>query len=108
MKYFSLLFLCLAMGFCHSLQAQHENDLWIFGGDPFPTDPPALDFFSGEPVAVPTNPTSCLWSTEAAAAVADTATGKLLFYTDANQAYNADHTLMTNGCAPTFNKLSRC
>lgn len=88
--------------------AQHENDRWIFGGSPFPTNPPALNFFSGTPVATPTAPIPNYWSTEAAAAVADKTNGNLLFYTDAIKVFNANNTPMPNGGASFTTNLNGC
>jgi hypothetical protein len=108
MKMSYLLSLCVTLCLHFSARAQHEDDFWIWGGDPFPTNPPALNFFSGEPVSTVTNPTSTYWSTEAAAAVADSTTGALLFYTDAEKVYAADQSLMPNGGATLSTSLSGC
>ncbi|HKR05932.1 MAG TPA: T9SS type A sorting domain-containing protein [Bacteroidia bacterium] len=101
---FSFISLCIAT----TANAQHENDRWVFGGAPFPTNPPALNFFSGVPVSVPTVPVSGLWATESAAAVADRITGALLFYTDASNVFTANQSLMPEGGATFTTKLSGC
>lgn len=103
----SMLILILIM-FCKLIFAQHENDRWIFGGAPFPTNPPALNFFTGTPVPVSTTPVSSFWSTEAAAAVANQVTGALFFYTDGSNVFTANHTLMPEGGATFTTKLSGC
>jgi WD40 repeat protein len=98
----------LALLFVHSVHAQNENNRWVFGGAPFPTNPPSLDFNSGAPVGVPNVPVPSYYSAEAAASVAHSTTGTLLFYTDAQKVFTAGNVAMPNGGATFTTDLNGC
>jgi hypothetical protein len=98
----------LALLFAHVAIAQNENNRWVFGGAPFPTNPPSLDFNSGAPVGVPNVPVPSYYSAEAAASVAHSTTGTLLFYTDAQKVFTAGNVAMPNGGATFTTDLGGC
>ncbi len=76
--------LCIA---CAGVRSQNETSKWYFGSTA------AVDFLSGAPVAL-TN--SVLSSSEGSASIADPG-GNLLFYTNGNTVWNANHVSMSNG-----------
>src|SRR5688572_28486383 len=78
--------------------AQKENNMWYFGKNA------GLDFNSGAPVPL-TNGALNTW--EGSASVADPATGNLLFYTDGESVWNANHNLMPNGSG-LWGQFSSC
>ena len=69
-----------------SLFAQKENFVWAFGNSS------GLDFSTNPPTAIHTN----IGAFEGCASVAD-ANGNLMFYTNGENVYNKNHTLMLNG-----------
>ena len=69
-----------------SVKAQNENNIWIF------SDYVGLDFNSGTPVPV----SSGMDGFEGVSAISDNQ-GNLLFYTNGETAYNANHQIMLNG-----------
>ncbi|MCB0699233.1 MAG: gliding motility-associated C-terminal domain-containing protein [Chitinophagaceae bacterium] len=80
---FTLLFLLLGL----TANAQKENYNWCFGnkgGIDFNTNPP-------------TTFTSGFNSSETTADISNRYTGKLMFYTDGEDAYDATHSVMQNG-----------
>lgn len=70
------------------LKSQGENDNWIFGNGC------NVSFASGNPVVLP--PLTSLMTKEGCTSVSDK-DGKLLFYSDGVNIWNADHTLMPGG-----------
>jgi hypothetical protein len=101
-------FVLMGFLFGGAVLAQNENKRWVFGGAPFPTNPPSLDFNSGVPVGVSNVPVPAYYSGEAAASVADRATGSLLFYTDGEKVFTAGNVAMPNGGAVFTTDLSGC
>lgn len=79
-----VLFNCLVI----NLSAQKQNNNWYFGNRA------AINFNSGTPVALTT---SQMVSVEGCASVSDPATGRLLFYTNGLQVWDADNKVMPNG-----------
>ncbi len=63
------------------------NSVWVFGLNH------GLDFNSG----IPTPFSSAIAPTEGCASVADPVTGKLLFYSNGGEVYDANHVVMPNG-----------
>ncbi len=63
------------------------NSVWAFGKNA------GLDFNGGTPTAIHTE----LFSEEGCASVADPITGKLLFYSNGGQVWDANHRIMPNG-----------
>lgn len=75
--------------------AQNENNNWCFGskaGVSFNTSPPSSFV-------------SAMNTTETFVTMSDRATGKLLFYSDGQDAYDATHTVMQNGNDMGFSDL---
>lgn len=68
--------------------AQHAADHWYFG------DHAGIDFTSGSAVAVGDG---ALYSWEACTSISDPATGDLLFYSNGQSVWNAQHQVMPNG-----------
>ncbi len=69
--------------------AQKEGNIWYFGAQA------GIDFNSGSPIAL-TNCSPSFTAFEGVGTLSDTA-GNLLFYTDGNNVFNANHVLMPNG-----------
>ncbi len=67
--------------------AQNENNIWYFGNHA------GLDFNSGTPVPIPNG---TLFDYDNSSTVSDIA-GNLLFYTNGETVWNANHQQMTNG-----------
>lgn len=80
---FLLLFLLVGL----SLWGQNETTKWYFGSTA------AVDFFSGSPVALTS---SVMNTSEGSASIAGPG-GNLLFYTNGNTIWNANHIAMSNG-----------
>ncbi|MFH0893487.1 MAG: T9SS type A sorting domain-containing protein [Bacteroidota bacterium] len=83
-----LYFLFIMLVFACSAFAQKENNIWYFGNQA------GLDFNSGTPFAI-TN--GVLTADDNTASVANPNTGALLFYSNGNSIWNANHTIMPNG-----------
>ena len=83
---FILLFFFFAFNILSIAQSKRAN-IWYFGNKA------GIDFNSGSPVAL-TN--SAMYAFEGSAAISD-ASGSLLFYTDGDNVWNKNHTLMPNG-----------
>lgn len=67
--------------------AQHDYTVWCFGNGA------GISFAGPSPVPI----SSSLRSLEGAASISDPVTGALLFYTDGEKVFNADHVPMPNG-----------
>lgn len=89
-----LIIFSLAFRICY---AQKEGNTWYFGSYA------GVDFNSGSPVAL-TN--SGMYDFEGCASISDPATGSILFYTNGNQVWNANHTVMANGSGLTGDQSS--
>ncbi len=72
----------------HSAYAQKEWNVWYFGNYA------GIDFNGGAPVALADG---AMHQWEGCASIADSRTGRLLFYTDGDTVWNARHVPMTNG-----------
>ena len=83
-RHFLFLLLCLLS--CYEVKAQKENHQWIFGHNN------GLNFNSGVPVFFQ----AALESREGAASVSDK-DGNLLFYSNGNSVWDANHNVMPNG-----------
>lgn len=70
------------------IQAQNQFDNWIFGNRAW------LNFGGGSPVL---QTGALLNTTEGSAAISDSLTGALLFYTDGITVWNSTHAIMANG-----------
>jgi hypothetical protein len=68
--------------------AQHQNDVWYFGGSS------GLDFRVSPPDTIVG---SALFTDEGCASIADRATGKILFYTDGRTVYNRENRSINDG-----------
>ena len=77
--------------------AQKEANSWYFGWQI------AVDFNSGAPVAVNN---SAMNQYEGCSSISDKNTGALLLYTDGQNVYTANHTLMPNGTGLTGDQSS--
>ncbi len=73
------------------------NSIWAFGVNA------GLDFNSGSVVPIGTQ----MFAQEGCASVADPASGKLLFYSNGGQVWNANHQMMPNGHSLLGNALYR-
>ena len=89
-----LIIFSLAFRICY---AQKEGNTWYFGSYA------GVDFNSGSPVAL-TN--SGMYDFEGCASISDPATGSILFYSNGNQVWNANHTVMANGSGLTGDQSS--
>src|SRR6185503_7663340 len=85
MKKIAFVFLLLS---CQCL-AQNEANIWYFGAQA------GVDFNSGVPVAL-TNCSVAFNAFEGVGTLSD-GSGTLLFYTDGNTVFNANHVAMPNG-----------
>ncbi len=94
MKKFTLLFLVLS----YNCFAQKEANIWYFGGQA------GVDFNSGSPVAL-TNCSPSFYPFEGVGTLSDSS-GNLLFYTDGNNVFNANHVFMPNGTGLLSNTSS--
>jgi gliding motility-associated-like protein len=74
--------------FLGQAQAQLQNSHWTFGYNCW------VDFTGGIPVG---NGASAIYSNEQCATVSNEATGQLLFYSDGQSVWDANHTVMPNG-----------
>jgi gliding motility-associated-like protein len=74
--------------FVQVLVAQKESNIWYFGINA------GLDFNSGTPVVLTDGKIA---TREGVASISDRSTGKLLFYTEGTQVWDAGHALMPNG-----------
>jgi hypothetical protein len=81
------LLICFSIISCFSF-SQNENNIWYFG------DHAAINFNSGAPVAIAN---SAMFAYDNVSSVADPNTGSLLFYSNGEQVWNANHTIMPNG-----------
>ena len=88
MVYQRILFLSLFTLFLVQAQAQLQNSHWTFGYNCW------VDFSGGVPVG---NGASAIYSNEQCATVSNEVTGQLLFYSDGQSVWNANHTVMPNG-----------
>jgi hypothetical protein len=84
----ALLFCGVSMAACAQTVSEGRSAHWLFGNKA------AIDFSTGTPQA---NGPSAMNTVEGSAVAADPATGRLLFYTDGNRIWGADHRLMPNG-----------
>lgn len=82
-----LLILLMVLATSHVF-AQHEYDRWVFGNGAY------LDFNGGAPVA---ETGSVMNQQEGCSSIADSATGRLLFYTDGMTVWDSTHSVMPNG-----------
>ena len=82
-----LLLACMFCICCSPLLAQHEADTWYFG------DNTGLTFRNDSTISI----SGPLSSAEGCAAISDTGTGEVLFYTNGEQIWNRKHQIMTNG-----------
>src|SRR6185295_20403036 len=78
--------------------AQKEANIWYFGQQA------GVDFNSGVPVAL-TNCSSSFNAFEGVGTLSDE-NGNLLFYTDGNTVFNANHVAMSNGTGLFSNSSS--
>jgi gliding motility-associated-like protein len=83
-----ILFLSLFTLFLGQAQAQLQNSHWTFGYNCW------VDFSGGVPVG---NGASAIYSNEQCATVSNEVTGQLLFYSDGQSVWDANHTVMPNG-----------
>ena len=74
--------------FLGQAQAQLQNSHWTFGYNCW------VDFTGGVPVGTGA---SAIYSNEQCATVSNEATGQLLFYSDGQSVWDANHTVMPNG-----------
>ena len=88
MVYQRILFLSLFTLFLGQAQAQLQNSHWTFGNNCW------VDFSGGVPVG---NGASAIYSNEQCATVSNEVTGQLLFYSDGQSVWDANHTVMPNG-----------